>query len=190
MREEFEKAFEKTMKHEGKYSNDPDDAGAETYMGISRRYHPNWPGWIHIDHMKKISNWSWEKEMLLERVRKFYKERYWDTWRGDDFINQQLANEMFDTAVNMGVMRAAMFLQKSINLLNRNQQMFKNLVVDGKVGQKTLEAIDKLWEKGDIKYVVKLMNIFQGMHYINYMTRSEIQEKFARGWLNRIEISK
>jgi type VI secretion system secreted protein VgrG len=38
----FLKAFNTTMTFEGGYANDPDDAGGETYMGISRRYHPDW----------------------------------------------------------------------------------------------------------------------------------------------------
>ena len=42
---EFKKAYDKTMGHEGGYVHDPDDAGGETYKGISRRYHPGWEGW-------------------------------------------------------------------------------------------------------------------------------------------------
>jgi len=191
----FDEAFEKTMKHEGGYSNDPDDAGAETYMGISRRYHPSWIGWGHIDHYKKefknqISQRLAREKSLQRFVKSFYRSHYWNTWRGDDFIDQKLANEMFDTAVNMGVIRASMFLQRSLNLLNRGQVMFNNLVVDGKVGQKTMLALGAIKRKNDVKYLIKLINIFQGMHYIKYMERSPIQEKYARGWLNRVEISK
>jgi hypothetical protein len=28
------------------------------------------------------------------------------------------------------------------------------------------------------------------MHYIEYMTKSPTQEKFARGWFNRVDIKK
>ena len=35
---DFNIAFEITMGHEGGYSFDKDDAGGETYRGISRRY--------------------------------------------------------------------------------------------------------------------------------------------------------
>jgi hypothetical protein len=34
------------------------------------------------------------------------------------------------------------------------------------------------------------MNILQGMHYINYMQKSPIQERFARGWLERVAFIK
>ena len=195
----FGEAFEKTMKHEGGYSNDPDDAGAETYMGISRRYHPNWTGWRIIDVQRKdynriiaksLSQHLAQNQILQQYVKIFYKDNYWNTWRGDDFVDQALANEMFDTAVNMGVIRASMFLQRSLNLLNRGQVMFNNLVVDGKVGQKTMLALGAIKRKNDVKYLIKLINIFQGMHYIKYMEKSPTQEKYARGWLNRIDISK
>ena len=49
---DFEKAFINTMGYEGGYVYDPDDAGGETYKGISRRYHPSWPGWRIIDKVK------------------------------------------------------------------------------------------------------------------------------------------
>jgi lysozyme family protein len=191
----FKDAFEKTMKHEGGYVNDEDDAGMETYMGISKRYHPGWIGWLYVDGYKNKSKTQLSArlandETLQEIVKDFYKENYWDTWRGDDFTDQNLANEMFDIAVNMGVIRASMFLQRSLNLLNRGQILFKNLVVDGKVGVKTMRALARIKQKGDVKYVIKLLNIFQGMHYIRYMEKSPIQEKYARGWLNRVTIEK
>ncbi|MBW1801582.1 MAG: hypothetical protein JRJ85_12745, partial [Deltaproteobacteria bacterium] len=41
----FDEAFEKTTAIEGGYVFDPDDAGGETYKGISRRFNPSWGGW-------------------------------------------------------------------------------------------------------------------------------------------------
>ena len=71
----FECAFKKVMKHEGGYSHDPDDHGAETYMGISRRYHPDWNGWIYIDDVKERSTFRLSPKILQDLVRIFYKER-------------------------------------------------------------------------------------------------------------------
>mgnify|MGYP002957326922 CR=1 FL=1 len=36
----FNEEFKKVILVEGGYVNDPDDAGGETYLGISRRYNP------------------------------------------------------------------------------------------------------------------------------------------------------
>ena len=55
----FDAAYQKTAAHEGGYVNDPDDAGAETYKGISRRFNPSWIGWAKIDEMKvNVENFS------------------------------------------------------------------------------------------------------------------------------------
>jgi hypothetical protein len=34
------------------------------------------------------------------------------------------------------------------------------------------------------------MNILQGNHYLEFMSKSPIQEKFAYGWLDRVEFLK
>jgi len=36
--------------------------------------------------------------------------------------------------------------------------------------------------------LLKVMNIFQGMHYIEYMRKDPVQEKYARGWLKRVKL--
>lgn len=50
---DFKTAYKKIEAAEGGYCFDPDDAGGETYKGISRRANPNWNGWISIDAIKK-----------------------------------------------------------------------------------------------------------------------------------------
>ena len=45
----FNEEFKKVILVEGGYVNDPDDAGGETYLGISRRYNPNSKIWNIID---------------------------------------------------------------------------------------------------------------------------------------------
>lgn len=38
---DFQESFRIAMGHEGGYSKDPDDAGGETYKGISRKFNPS-----------------------------------------------------------------------------------------------------------------------------------------------------
>ena len=175
------------MGHEGAYSNDPDDVGGETYCGISRVYNPAWPGWDYIDEMK-IGQTGFDKVVLEPLVRTFYKERYWNPFMGDR-LQQDIANEMFDTAVNMGIGRAIKFLQQGLNALNRNATLYPDLVEDGDFGGRTLSAYETLPKK-DLPVLNKIMNVLQGMHYIEYMRKSPTQEKYARGWFNRVSISK
>jgi lysozyme family protein len=176
---DFNKAFDKTMGHEGGYVYDPDDAGGETYRGIARKYNPQWRGWETIDKTRpNIPN-----NELNTLVRNFYKVGYWDVNKLDNFP-QSVANEMFDTGVNMGTGRAAKFLQKSLNYLNRNESLFASLVVDGKIGPASMKALAKC--TGDESVLLAMMNTLQGQHYMNYMDSNPVQKKYARGWFKRV----
>jgi len=104
---DFEKAYSRTGKFEGGYVNDPDDSGGETYYGIARKFHPTWPGWKIVDEQKKKSNFPKNlkdrRNELLPLEKVFYKKEFWDKVWGDSIKDQRVANDMYDTAVNMGV---------------------------------------------------------------------------------------
>lgn len=188
----FIEAYNKTMGHEGGYVNDVDDAGGETYKGISRRYNGSWGGWFIIDALRDSDGFPKcldDNELLQQDVRKLYKQKYFDPYNGDD-MPAGLAIEMFDTSVNMGTGRAVKFLQKSLNLLNRNQKLFPDMVEDGDYGKTTHKCLQIYLKNDTINTLLKFLNVFQGMHYIDYMTKSPTQEKYARGWFNRVEIGK
>jgi len=190
---DFKTSYNITLGHEGGYSNDPVDAGGETYKGITKRYETNWIGWNIIDKYRNNSNFPrcLDDDMeLQDAVMQVYKRKYWDVFWGDRIQNQDIANEMFDTGVNMGTGRGIKFLQKSLNLLNRNQKNYPDISEDGGMGNNTYNTLDNFLNNHskDIKYLLKLMNLFQGMHYINYMGKDSKQERFARGWLNRVKL--
>jgi lysozyme family protein len=189
----FEEAYEKTMGYEGGYVFDPKDRGGETYKGIARRSHPSWEGWPFIDRVKKGKDWQKNYGPDLEGlVQKFYRAYYWDRVLGDHIPSQAVANELFDTAVNLGVERAGTFLQKSLNALNRNQdrRLYPDLVEDGMAGKKTLDALTMYLTVDSVAFLLTLMNVFQGHHYTEVMRKSPDQEKFARGWLSRVVLTK
>lgn len=190
---DFDAAFKKTMKHEGGYVDDPSDAGGETYKGVSRKYHPTWSGWKIIDEAKSQNDFPnnlKSKSSLTRHIKIFYKQHYWDRLLGDQIPDQDIALELFDTAVNMGVGRAGKFLQQALNFLNRNEKLFPDLVDDGHIGTKTLNALEVCLAKDSSEPIFKIINILQGQHYLEYMRASAIQEKFCRGWLHRVEFLK
>lgn len=187
----FEEAYYKTMGHEGGYTHDPDDVGGETYKGIARAYNPDWSGWTVIDSQKGSSYFPGclnQDEDLQDSVHSFYKARYWDVNKLDHFPSQEVANEMFDTGVNMGISRAAKFLQRSLNYLNRNGSLYGELIVDGKIGGKSLSAVDTIFSQRDDKILLTMLNVLQGQHYMNYMDKSPTQKKYARGWFKRVTL--
>ncbi len=185
----FTQAYKITSAHEGTYSNDAVDRGGETYRGISRVHHPDWDGWPKIDAVK--GNSGFPKLLNRDRslqaiVKSFYKRKYWDRFLGDKIIDQETANELYDTAVNMGVRRSVRFLQNALNLLNRNQSNFSDLVVDGWLGPTSLGILSKYLDlDGNSAALLKLMNLQQGARYVEIMENDSSQEKYARGWLKR-----
>ena len=106
----FKEAFDKVVFNEGGYVNDPDDAGGETYMGISRKAHPNAIIWKHIDKItakyktaKTITKYLKQNEELTNEIEAIYKSDYWSRFNLDKEKSQRLANQIFDSAVNCGV---------------------------------------------------------------------------------------
>lgn len=188
----FKDAFTRTMGHEGGYVKDADDLGGETYRGISRKFNPGWVGWTRVDRAKRRRGFPGNlapDAALQAGVEAFYKQHYWDKFQGDAIANQAIANEMFDTGVNMGVVRAVEFLQRGLNVLNRNEKLYRDLVPDGAFGPKTLAALRAYLKKDKADLLLKIMNVLQGMHYIEFMNKSPVQEKFARGWFKRVELN-
>ena len=117
----FIDAYKKVLNNEGIYSNDPDDAGGETYKGISRRANPNWDGWISIDAIKKAHPTTFKGILkktpeLEKKVQELYKDKYWDCFKLDDVPSQLVAEQMFDTAVNQGQTAAIKFAQRVLDL--------------------------------------------------------------------------
>lgn len=119
---QFNSEFDKLILAEGGYVNDPDDAGGETYLGISRKANPNWSGWKTIDSIKKqygtknITSRLKSNEDLTNKAKNLYKDKYWDVFDLDDIPSQDIAHQMFDTAVNCGTSRAITIAQQVIGM--------------------------------------------------------------------------
>ena len=127
---DFDRAFQKIMKNEGGYVNRSADGGGETYKGITIVNFPQWEGWpiVHsaisalrifstLDAGKKI--WGQidaalsENAELQSMVKAFYKKEFWDTLSLDSESSQVIAEEVADTAVNMGIKTAKSFISQS-----------------------------------------------------------------------------
>lgn len=190
----FITSYRITKANEGGYHNatgaNSADRGGETFKGIARKIHPSWGGWVMIDDLKSKPNFpntALNDPEINKLVLSFYKNLFWNPLKLDDIEHQGVANEMFDTAVNMGTGVASRFFQRSINYLNRNQTNFKNLNVDGVIGPVTLSTFNRLSSE-DKRHVFNLLNILQGARYINIIDSDPSQEVFIRGWLERVEL--
>ncbi len=182
----FAEALNSVMGSEGGYVDDKADRGGETYRGIARRYNSKWKGWKIIDSYKVLYPDEFKIHLgrdaeLNEMVSTFYKSNYWDKFKGDE-LPHIVAEELLEQSVNLGTWKTAgINLQKALNLLNRNGRLFDDLVVDGLVGQKTIDAVRRVNERR----LVKVLNGLQFMRYYELDTKNPENERFA-GWFDRV----
>ena len=191
---DFTQAYTKTARAESGYSNNPADKGGETWNGIARNKHPKWSGWAVVDAAKKQPNFPKNltgSPQLAASEKEFYQLTFWDTMRLSQCPDQMVAEELYDTAVNMGVSRAVSFLQRSLNTFNRNHELFKpDLSPDGGYGNLTHGALIAFYTKipkSRQNILYKALNCLQGAEYIRLADGDSTQRAFTQGWfINRV----
>jgi len=164
----FEKAFKEVIGHEGGYVNDSYDRGGETKYGISKRVYPDLDIFL----------------LTLQEAKDIYLKDYFSTptLRLERIANEKIAMEIFNTAVIMGVKSAGKILQEALNLLNRNERLYKDLKIDGWLGELSLKAISKV----DSKRLLKTLNGLQFCRFKQIVENDKTQERFFAGWLERV----
>lgn len=180
----FEDAFKIVLGFEGGYVNDPADKGGATNYGITYNTlnDAKVKGWIPLN--VTIQN------IQLEHAKIIYKKGYWDAVQADS-LPHPLDLILFDSAVNHGPNAAVKLLQKSLNTL----LPYTELKVDGIIGPLTLRAVNDYaglqdapgsHNKSNIRYLCidVLMNRVE--LYLSIVTNNRSQEKFLKGWLNRV----
>ncbi len=188
----FKAAFSRTMKNEGGYTFNSKDRGGETYMGISRRYWPGWPGWHLLDKHRgnpDLNADDFRRSGIDDLVEAFYLLNFWTRFQGEKLaaIAPDVSYEVFDSAVNMGVMTAVEFLQTALNMQREYARTYQELIIDGLLGSDTLTALDRylLTEPGSIESNTKiLLNCMNGEQYIHY--KSNPRHAYFRGWFLRV----
>ena len=133
---DFGPAVEKTLKVEGVYSNDPNDAGGPTNFGITLKILQGLGKHGDLNHDDSVDIED-VKFMTKQDAINIYKELY---WKGDNILSQHIAEKNFDMGVNIGVVSAAKLLQKALLTLGHI------IEIDGHLGPKTMDAINTVDE--------------------------------------------
>lgn len=168
--------IENMIQLEGGYINDPDDSGGSTKYGITQ----------------KVANAHGFKKDISKLPREKAISIYFLTyWKKPNFniifsISEKIALRLFDIGVNIGTGTASKWLQRVINLL-----LETDIKVDGKIGDITLEALEKIiYQRGKEnaeKVIVKLMESLQAYHYIFISEKWPKNKKYIYGWImNRL----
>ena len=191
-RDHFTAAFDAMSEHEGRaqWSNRSDDPGGETYWGISRVWFPSAAIWPHVDDWSAGRISATIRDSLCEQpVRQLYRRHFWDRFLGDQVAAESpaVAAELLEAGVNLGVHRAVSFLQEALNLQNRRGQVYPDLVVDGRLGQRTLNTLRRYLQTqpGSREANEKiLLNCMNGEQYIAY--KNNPLAELNRGWFARV----
>jgi len=180
----FDDVFRVVLGFEGGYVNDSDDRGGETNYGIT------------ASTLNSAKNKGWVpfnitiKDIKLEYAKTIYKKGYWDAIQANS-LPHPLDLILFDSAVNHGPNAAVKLLQKSLNTL----LPYTELKVDGIIGPLTLRAVNDYaglqdapgsHNKSNIRYLCIDVLINRIELYLSIVLNNKSQEKFLKGWLNRV----
>jgi lysozyme family protein len=169
------------LEREGGYVNHPADKGGPTCFGITEA--------VARAHGYRGAM----RQLPREEAIGIYRRLYWLRPRFNEVASRspKVAEELFDTGVNMGPAVAATFLQRALTALNRNGNDYADLVPDGRIGDVTLEALDCfLRVRGAANgetVLLRALEALQGERYLRLAERRPANEAFLYGWLaNRI----
>lgn len=155
----FERALSLVLKHEGGYVDHPKDPGGATNLGVTIGTLSDWLG-------RKASKAD-VKALKPASVAPIYRKRYWDAVRGDE-LPAGVDYAVFDFAVNSGVARSVMALQRAVGVAD-----------DGKLGPITLKAI----RNADPATLIRRLCTDR----LSFLTRLTTWKTFGKGWLSRVQ---
>lgn len=158
---------------EGGYVNDSRDSGGETKWGITLA-----TARAHGYNVRTLTT---------EQAFDIYERSYWHKLNLDGVasLSPAVAEELFDSGVNLGTARAAEWLQRSLNVLNNNGSHWRDVAVDGDLGENTLSAIDAFFRKRGSRAEGVLLNMLNGLQstfYLELAERRPKDEAFQYGW--------
>lgn len=147
---DFETAFTQLLGNEGGYVNDPRDPGGETKFGISKRSYPG----------EDIAG------LTADRAKEIYRRDFWGP-AGCDAWPDLVKFEVFDVAVNAGVVTAIKMLQRSVNA-----------TPDGVIGPQTTLKVQSARPDWLLRRLVA--------QRLRFYTGLKTFATFGAGWVNRV----
>jgi len=159
---------------EGGYVNHPKDPGGETNHGITAK-------------VARQSGYAGPmRDLSKSQALRIYEEQYVVQSGFLPLVRHQpiVGYKLVDSGINVGPKRAARWFQQSLNALSRGGKDWPLIVVDGALGQQTLDAYvaleSKRGKRKACELVIKTLETFQANHYINLN-----MPDFTVGWIDR-----
>lgn len=165
---------------EGGYVNNPKDRGGPTRWGTTEQ--------VARAYGYKGDMRDFPRSMAVEIYRKRYLvEPGFDLIAG---MSPALGELLFDTGINMGQVVAGQFLQRALNVLNREATLYPDLLVDGRCGPMTRQALASYQQRrgstGEgLNVLLWAVHAFRTARYEDIGLARPANEEFTYGWLAR-----
>lgn len=172
----FKIAIDKVLKDEGGYVENKRDLGGVTNYGISLRF---------LQTINKEATKETIQKLTKEEAEDLYYNHFWLANRYDEIQSQEIANKVFNTAVNVGPVVANRFLQTTLNILIFHG---KKLEEDGLIGEQTIETVNLLYNEDVEDNVLKVYSLLQKEYYAKIIINRPEQIVFFKGWFKRADI--
>jgi lysozyme family protein len=119
------------------------------------------------------------QNLTRDQAINLYHEYFWEPLNAGAIVDQNLANKVFDIAVNQGLRTSAKMLQEAVNGLQLGAGEIQE---DGIIGRQTIAAINALPPSN-------LLIQFKALAEVRYREIAEENPKLAgdlAGWLQRL----
>lgn len=173
MNSSIEQKIADLVSREGEYVDDPADKGGPTRWGVTEK-------------VARAAGYTGSmRDYPLSSAKDLFAVKYWYEPRFSevDRLSPYLAEELFDTGVNMGTATATRFLQRALNALDTTGPGLK---ADGQIGLATLAALKAYSDARGIeglKVLTRCCDAQQAVRYLEIVEGDPKQKRFAYGWL-------
>jgi lysozyme family protein len=159
----YAEALKFVLRWEGGFANVPGDAGGRTMKGVTQRVYDAWRA------RNGKSGGADVKNIADDELAAIYSQNYWKASLCNT-LQAHLDLVQFDTAVNMGPVRAVKILQQAVGV-----------DPDGNFGPATQQACAAC---NPPDAVARYCSIREGLY--RRFAQAPSQDKFLVGWMNRL----
>lgn len=175
---DIETLIDAVIAREGDYSDHPADRGGATCWGIS-------------EAVARANGYRGEmRNYPRVEAEAIYRRLYWERpgfARLAKFA-PSVAQELFDSGVNLGPAAAISFLKRALNAMNRNGADYADVDAVPLIDDASLAALQSFLAKrgpAGEAVLLKALDALQGERYVHIAETRPVNEAFLYGWFAR-----
>lgn len=172
----------------GTFTNRAADRGGPTRWGIDAAALGSWRNLGRAASAEEVRALDQAEALLIYRQTYFIAPGFDQIAR----VSARVGEELLDTGVNMGPHFPAVWLQRTLNLCNRQGQDYADVRADGAIGAKTVFALQTLIQRRGVRagedLLLKCLNGFQFERYVEITEAggpNGAQEQNFVGWITK-----